>query len=225
MSLFRVDPETPFQGPHQNQAVVTGGAEPEAATIAVILIHGRGASAESMLRFAEEFQQKDIHYRALQAKGHTWYPRSFLAPKEINEPGITSGLQAIHDQITVLNEQGMPASNIVLLGFSQGACLTTEFVARHPKRYGAVVGLSGGLIGDEIHPEAYTGSLEHTPVFLGCSDRDPHIPQERVDTTEAVFRQLHAEVTKRIYKGMGHTVNKDEIETIRELLTNLKTKK
>ena len=218
MSLFRVDPDNSFDGPHQGTDVITGGVSPKDAGLAMILIHGRGASAQSMMMFSEEFERTDIHYRALQAKGHSWYPRSFMAPSEMNEPGISSGLQAIHDQIRLIEGEGLGADKIVLLGFSQGACLTTEFAARHPQRYGGIVGLSGGLIGETVDPGRYSGSLEKTPVFLGCSDRDPHIPKERVDQTEQVFRQLEANVTKRIYEGMGHTVNRDEISRINDLL-------
>lgn len=221
MSLFRVDPENPFSGPHQNQEIATGGTGLDKAEMAMILIHGRGASAQSMLMFADEFDTNNIHYRAIQAKGHTWYPRSFMAPREMNQPGIKSGLQAIYDQIDTLNEAGIPTPNIVLLGFSQGACLTTEFAARHPQQYGGIVGLSGGLIGDQIVPQNYRGSMEQTPVFLGCSDRDPHIPQERVDLTENVFKKLGANVSKKIYVGMGHTVSQDEIEHVNRILASL----
>lgn len=221
MSLFRVDPEKPFNGPHQNQKIATAGAGIDEAEIAMLLVHGRGASAQSMLLFADEFERTDIHYRALQASGHSWYPRSFMAPKQMNEPGISSGLQAIYDQLEELHECGIPTGNIVLLGFSQGACLATEFAARHPRRFGGVVGFSGGLIGQEVDPKNYSGSMEQTPVFLGCSDRDPHIPKERVDETEQIFKQLEASVTKRIYEGMGHTVNQDEIDFVRDLLLEI----
>jgi phospholipase/carboxylesterase len=121
--LFRINPEHPFQGPHQNQPTATAGPSPEQAGIAMILVHGRGASAESMLLFAEEFERDDVHYRALQASGHTWYPQSFLAPKEQNQPGINSGLQGIYDQIQSLSEAGITTDKIILLGFSQG-CLS-----------------------------------------------------------------------------------------------------
>jgi phospholipase/carboxylesterase len=218
MTLFRVDQEKPFNGPHQNQTVATGGVEIEHAKIAMILIHGRGASAQSMLMFSDELDADNIHYRAIQAKGHTWYPRSFIAPKEMNQPGIKSGLQAINNQISALNKAGIPTKKIMLLGFSQGACLTTEFAARHPRRYAGIIGLSGGLIGDEVDPQKYKGSMEQTPVFLGCSDRDPHIPQQRVDLTEEVFQKLGANITKKIYVGMGHTVNQDEIAHIQNMI-------
>ncbi len=221
MLLFRVDPDNPFSGPHQNQQIVTGGVDIDEAKIAMILIHGRGASAQSMLMFADEFEEDNIHYRAIQAKGHTWYPRSFMAPREMNQPGIKSGLQVIYDQIVDLNNKGIPTNKIVLLGFSQGACLTTEFAARHPQRYGGIIGFSGGLIGENVNTQNYQGSMEQTPVFLGCSDRDPHIPQERVDLTEEVFRKIGANVTKKIYVGMGHTVNQDEIDHVNQILSSL----
>lgn len=221
MTLFRIDSDRPFHGPHQNQSVATAGAKEQQAEGAVLLVHGRGASSQSMLLFADELGGDRIHYCALQASGHTWYPQSFLAPKEQNQPGINSGLQAIFDQIKRLNEAGIPTDKIILLGFSQGACLASEFAARHPQRFGGVVALSGGLIGPEIHPEDYEGSFEDTPVFLGCSDRDPHIPQERVDETEQVFLQLGADVIKKIYKGMGHTVNQDEINAVQQIIASL----
>lgn len=219
MSLFRVDLQKPFDGPHQGQPVATAGADPGDAAAAMILVHGRGASADSMLMFANEFNHNDIHYRAPQARNHTWYPRSFMAPKDMNEPGISSGLQAISDIISNLNEEGIPTEKIVLLGFSQGACLATEFAARHPQRYGGIAGLSGGLIGESVEAENYSGSLEDVPVFLGCSDSDPHIPEKRVHETAEVFQALNCDLTKRIYPDMGHTVNRDEINHINDILS------
>lgn len=221
MPLFRIDPENPFHGPHQGKPVAKAGASPDEADAAMILVHGRGASAQSILMFADEFERNDIHYLAIQADRNTWYPNSFLAPKEQNEPGISSGLQAISDQITSLNKDGIPIERIVLLGFSQGACLASEFAARHPKRYGGLVALSGGLIGSEVDAGNYTGSFEETPVFMGCSDRDPHIPQIRVDKTAEILRSLGAKVTKKIYPGMGHTVNEDEIANVKQMLDKL----
>lgn len=221
MSLFRVDPENPFHGPHQGKPVSKAGAPLEDAAAAMILVHGRGASADSMLLFADEFERSDIHYRAIQADRHTWYPNSFLAPKEQNQPGISSGLQAIYDEIKIINKAGIDTANIVLLGFSQGACLSSEFAARHPQKYGGLVALSGGLIGPEIDSENYSGSFEGTPVFMGCSDYDPHIPQERVHETADILESLGAQVTKKIYPGMGHTVNQDEIEHVKQMLDNL----
>lgn len=221
MSLFKVNPQQPIDGPHQKQPHATAGPDAASAEVAMILVHGRGASADNMLLFADEFNRADIHYRAIQAKGHTWYPRSFLAPIEMNEPGISSGLQAIYEHLSDLNEAGIPTDRIILLGFSQGACLATEFAARHPQKYGGVIGLSGGLIGEEVDPQNYSGSLENTPTFLGCSDRDPHIPKERVEHTAEIFEGLGADLTKKIYEGMGHTVIPDEIQHINRILNTI----
>lgn len=216
--MFRADSTSNFQGPHQNQPTATGGASKTVAKGAMILVHGRGASAESILTFANEFNAPEFHYVAPQASGYQWYPNSFLAPTEQNEPGLSSGLQVIYDIIRDLEDSGIPENKIILLGFSQGACLVSEFVARHPTKYGGLAALSGGLIGDAISAENYSGSLEHTPVFLGCSNIDPHIPKERVDESETILSGLGADVTKRIYKGMGHTVNEDEIREVTNLI-------
>ena len=221
MSLFRVDPLAPFDGPHQKLSPKTYGAPLSRAKAAMILVHGRGATAGSMFPLADEFAQPDVHYVAPQASNHTWYPYSFLAPTKNNEPGISSGLQRLHEILTGLSEEGMDPVRIMLLGFSQGACLAAEFAARHPQKLGGVVAFSGGLIGPDIDESIYTGSMEQTPVFLGCSDVDPHIPKERVDRTEEIFGKLNANVTKRIYKGMGHTINEDEIKAVRGMMANV----
>jgi len=221
MSLFRVDSDNPFHGPHQGKPVSKAGASPEEADVAMILVHGRGASADSMLLFADEFDRSNIHYRAIQADRHTWYPNSFLAPREQNQPGISSGLQAIYDELKTLNESGIATKKIMLLGFSQGACLSSEFAARHPQRFGGLAILSGGLIGPEVSLDNYSGSFEGTPFFMGCSDYDPHIPQERVHDTAKILEALGADVTKKIYPGMGHTVNEDEIGHVRQMLDKL----
>jgi predicted esterase len=221
MELFRVDKENPFKGPHQNQKTASGGIDLAEADSAMIMIHGRGASAESIISLANEFEhQNKIAFIALQASGFTWYPYSFLAPTEKNQPGLNSGLQAISDLIVEIEKEGISKEKIFLLGFSQGACLATEFVARHPEKYAGIIGLSGGLIGDIIDPSVYSGDLEGTPIFLGCSNVDPHIPKERVDETESVFEKLKGKVTKKIYPGMGHLVNEDEIAHIQQLLNS-----
>lgn len=219
--MFKVDSNKPFNGPHQKHQPQTHGASVDEAEAAVILVHGRGATPESMFPLADELGQSNVHYVALQADNHTWYPYSFLAPTDKNQPGISSGLQLIHDTIHELDEGGIPFDQIMLLGFSQGACLSTEFVARHPQKMGGVVAYSGGLIGPEVDTKKYDGSVENTPVFLGCSDSDPHIPKERVDETEAVFEKLNARVTKRIYPNMPHTVNEDEIDFVREMVDEM----
>lgn len=221
MEIFRVDKEKPFKGPHQNQKTALGGVDLSDAKFAIIMIHGRGASAESIIGLGNEFETKGkVAFLAPQASGFTWYPYSFLAPTEKNQQGLNSGLQAISDLVDQIEKKGIPKENIFLLGFSQGACLATEFVARHPGKYAGVIGLSGGLIGEKINPSVYTGDLEGTPVFLGCSDIDPHIPKERVDETEAVFEKLGGSVTKKIYPGMGHLVNEDEILEIQRVLNS-----
>lgn len=221
MSLFRVDPDQPFSGPHQELPQAEHGASLSAAKAAMIMVHGRGATAQSMFPLADEFAQPDFYYAAPQAENHTWYPHSFLAPKEQNKPGISSGIQALYDVLKNITAAGIPAEKIILLGFSQGACLATEFAARHPHKLGGVVAFSGGLIGPDIDVSNYTGSMKQTPVFLGCSDVDPHIPKERVDETENVFEKLNAAVNKKIYRGMGHTVNEDEIKTVRGMMADV----
>lgn len=219
--MFRANSEEPFKGPHQNSNIATAGVSPEDADLAMVMIHGRGASAESIITLANEFDTGNIHYRAPQASQHTWYPYSFLQPTERNEPGLSSGLQIIFDIISDLENEGISKEKIILLGFSQGACLATEFVARHPAKYGGLVALSGGLIGETVDPENYEGALEGTPYFVGCSDVDPHIPVERVDESVKVLKKLGADVTKKIYPGMGHTVNQDEIDHIKEIISSL----
>jgi predicted esterase len=184
----------------------------------MILLHGRGASAEDILGLAHELQLNDIAYLAPRAAGRTWYPYSFLAPIAQNEPGITSALGVISRLIEDARANGVDARHIAILGFSQGACLTLEYAARHAARYAGVFGLSGGLIGPPGTVHDYAGSLDGTPVFLGCSDVDAHIPLERVRESADVFRRMHANVDERIYEGMGHTVNKDEIDAIKSVL-------
>ena len=184
----------------------------------MILLHGRGASAEDILGIADELRLNDIAYLAPQAAGHTWYPLSFLAPIAQNEPGISSAFGVISGLIGAARKDGVDARRIAILGFSQGACLTLEYAARHATRYAGVFGLSGGLIGPPGTAREYAGSLEETPVFLGCSDVDAHIPLARVRESADVFRRLRANVDERIYERMGHTVNEDEIAAITAIL-------
>ena len=207
-----------LQDPHAAEPVLTLGPPPERARIAMILAHGRGASAEDILGLAAELHLDDVAFLAPQAAEHTWYPYSFLTPMEKNEPGLSSGLGVLDRLVASLGKQGLPPERIGFLGFSQGACLSLEYAARHARRYAAVIGLSGGLIGPPGTPRDYPGSSAGTPVFVGCSDIDPHIPLERVQETAEVFRQLGANVDERIYRGMGHTVNSDELSAIAGIL-------
>ncbi|MBP6470606.1 MAG: dienelactone hydrolase family protein [Chloroflexi bacterium] len=207
--------------PHQKQPVLHTGAPLAKAKAAMILVHGRGATAESILTLAPEFDQPDWAYLAPQAAGNTWYPYSFLAPMAHNEPGITSGLTAVSDVLATITRAGIPPEKVALLGFSQGACLALEFAARRAQRYGAVIGLSGGLIGPDGTPRDYEGWLGETAVFLGCSDVDFHIPQKRVAESAEVFQKLGGAVTMRLYPGMGHTINQDELDVVRALLQGI----
>jgi phospholipase/carboxylesterase len=205
-------------GPHQDQPLLDHGAPLADAAAALILLHGRGASARGILSLADALDVPEVAYLAPQAAGRSWYPESFTAPIEDNEPHLGSALQVVGDTIAHAVEAGLTEEQVLLVGFSQGACLATEYTVRHPQRYGGVAGLSGGLIGPEAPAVDVDGTLDGTPVFLGCSDQDPYIPLERVRETADVFRRLGASVTERIYDGMGHTTNEDELRHIRELL-------
>lgn len=204
--------------PHAGQPILASGPQLADARLVAVLIHGRGASAEDILSLTQQLRVKDIAYLAPQAANDSWYPYTFLAPLDRNEPGLTSALGVVSSLVREAGTQGVTTDRIVLMGFSQGACLSLEFAARHAHRYAAVIGLSGGLIGPPGTPRDYRGSLDGTPVFLGCSDVDPHIPLERVHETAEVFRRMGATVDERIYPRMGHTVNRDELDAIDALL-------
>ena len=184
------------------------------ANTAGILIHGRGATAQSILGLKEQIENKDIYYIAPQAETREWYPNSFLNPINDNQPELDQALETVEECIEQLQEEGFEIEDIFLLGFSQGACLVTEYAARNPKKFKAIIGLSGGLIGPEGTKFEYSGDLENTPVFLGCSENDPHIPKSRVDETEEALGGLNAEVEKRIYEGTFHGIVEDEINWI-----------
>lgn len=208
------------QQPHQDMPVIFAGEELSDAKASMILIHGRGAAAESIITLKDEFNIPGFAYAAPQANNYSWYPYSFLFPVEENEPGISSGLKVINDLIDKISSSILK-EKIILLGFSQGACLTLEYAARNPQKFGGVIGLSGGLIGDKINSRLYSGSMEGTAVFLGCSDTDPHIPLDRVNKTKEVFKNLNAEVEERIYPSSGHSVNQDEINFVKDLMNSL----
>ena len=210
--------------PHNTSGVLTDGAELSQAKAAMIMIHGRGASAESILELSHSFQFDDVSFIAPPASGFTWYPFSFLSPVERNEPGISSGLQRITEIVDYVGSKGISPQKIMLLGFSQGACLALEWTARNARNISAVFGLSGGLIGHEVTPGNYQGSLENTTVFLGCSDVDIHIPKERVLESRDVFTTMNAAVTMRTYPNLPHTVNQDEIDFIISHIERVVTK-
>jgi phospholipase/carboxylesterase len=208
--------------PHRGRAVLQAGADPTEARAAMIMLHGRGADAADIIALSRIIGIDGMAYLAPEAAGHTWYPYSFLAPVEQNEPGRTSALGVIAQLVSdVENTGNIGPDRVALLGFSQGACLALEFAARNPRRYGGIFALSGGLIGETVSPQDYSGSLVDTPVFLGCSDVDPHIPLTRVKESSAIMEALGADVTERIYPGMGHTVIEDEIAHVRRITATM----
>lgn len=211
------------RGPHQGQPVHVAGVPLEQARAAVVMLHGRGGSADDILSLAPLLGDTDLVYLAPQAAHHTWYPLSFLAPIASNEPDLSSGMQAIEDVLARIAAVGIPLERTVLVGFSQGACLVTEFVARYARRYGGLASLSGGIIGPDDTPRDYSGSLDGTPVFFGCSDIDPHIPAGRVKLSDEIIRRLGGNVTTRLYPGMGHLINQDELVIVRAMLEPLRT--
>lgn len=206
---------------HQGQPVLATGAPLEQAKAVMIMVHGRGASAQDILSLAWEFNQPDFAYLAPQAAGYQWYPNRFMEPIASNEPWLSSALTVIDDLLAHVEAAHFPLEKVLLLGFSQGACLATEYAARHARRYGGLVGYSGGLIGPKGIPRDYPGSFADTPVFLGCSDVDPHIPKERVLETAEVLKRMGADVTTRLYPNMEHTINQDEIDFVRDMMESL----
>jgi len=198
--------------------VLATGAPLERARAAVVMVHGRGGTPEDILGLAQEFGQSDIAYLAPQADGHTWYPYSFLAPMPQNEPHLTNALATVDAVVKQLGAQGFASERVGLIGFSQGGCLALEYAARNATRYAAVAGLSAGLIGPPGTPRDYAGTFDGTPVFLGCSDIDSHIPLERVHESRDVLSRMGASVTERIYPRMGHTINADEVAAVTQML-------
>jgi predicted esterase len=207
------------QDPHANPPILQAGAPINEARIVAILLHGRGASAQDILTLSEEFSARDVAYLAPQAAGNTWYPYSFLMPIEQNEPSLSSALKVIQELLASLAQKDFPPNRVALMGFSQGACLTLEFAARHAQRYAVIAAFSGGLIGPPGVARNYSGSFDGTRVFMGCSDVDPHIPVERVHESADVFTRMGATVDKRIYPHMEHTINEAEIDAVDALLT------
>jgi predicted esterase len=193
----------------------------EDARVAVVLLHGRGAAPEDVLYIAHEVDPGGVAFLAPEAAGETWYPQSFFSPLEANQPYLDSGLRRVAGLVAEIGEAGIPIERTVLMGFSQGACLGLEYACRNARRYGGLVGLSGSLIGPDDTPRDYDGSLEGTPVFLGCSEADLFVPLQRVRLTGEIFRRMGAEVDERIYPGMSHLVNQDELDALGEMLRRL----
>ena len=203
--------------PHKEMPVLEAGEKLGKARAAMILAHGRGATAADIMTIAAEVIHPGFAYLAPQAAGNAWYPNPFTAPIESNEPYLSSALEVLETLLARVAET-IPAERVILLGFSQGACLTLEFAARHARRFGGVIGLSGGMIGPDGTPRDYPSDFEGTPAFLGCSDVDPHIRKDRVLEAAGVYKRMGAQVTARLYPGMGHTVNQDEIESVRAIV-------
>lgn len=208
-------------GYHSGQPVLVAGKPPVEAKAAMILLHGRGATAQSILLLAAELHHPDFVYLAPQARGNQWYPNRFMTPIAGNEPYLSAALAVVDGLVTHVGQAGIPPEKIVLAGFSQGACLALEYAGRHARRYGGVLGFSGGLIGPPGTAWEFSGSLEGTPVFLGCSDVDFHIPASRVEETADVLRRLGGDVTMRLYPGMDHTIVEDELEFARGMLSKM----
>jgi predicted esterase len=207
-----------FTGPHQGMPVRYGGSPVERAKGGMIMLHGRGAGAHDMLKLAEAFDEPQFFYAAPEAREQSWYPYDFADPVSDNEPGITSGLVVIDDMLKGLSALALPPEQIILFGFSQGACLVLEYAARNPRRYGGVVALSGCLLGPGDEPHDFEGSLEDTPVFLGSGEGDPHFPAQRVTAAADALTSLGAEMTMRLYPEPGHAVNDDEIRRIKGMI-------
>lgn len=202
---------------HQKN-IVTAGKELNKENKVLIMLHGRGSSAEDILSLSSYLEVNDFALLAPQATNNTWYPYSFLVPPAQNEPWLTSSITLLNDLLNDIYSKGIPSDNIYFTGFSQGACLTLEFVTRNAKKYGGVVAFTGGLIGDKIYEENYQGDFQSTPIFIGTSDPDPHVPVKRAEATGNILKKMNASVTLKVYPNMGHTVSQDEIENANRLV-------
>jgi len=201
--------------------IIAAGRKIEQAQKVLIMVHGRGGNARDILSLSGHLQVNDFALLAPEATSYTWYPFSFLAPPQQNEPWLSSALALLREIINDINANGISSENIYLLGFSQGACLTLEFAARNATRFGGVVAFTGGLIGDKIYADNYKGDFNGTPIFIGTSDPDPHVPVARVNDTVAILKKMNANVAVKIYPNMGHTISKDEIDTVNEIIFTL----
>jgi phospholipase/carboxylesterase len=201
-----------------SKKIITAGKDITEASKVLLMIHGRGGSAQDILSLSSYLEVNDFALWAPQATNSTWYPYSFLAPPAQNEPWLSSALDLLKEVVEEIQGKGIAAENIYFLGFSQGACLTLEFVTRNATQYGGVVAFTGGLIGDRIYPDHYKGDFNGTPVFIGTSNPDPHVPVERVYATANILKNMNASVTEKVYDNMGHTINQDEINLANSLI-------
>jgi predicted esterase len=208
------------QDPHANVDIYSVGEPFEHAKVVVVLVHGRGASANSILGLAEHVGSPGVTFLAPDAAGGTWYPHSFLEPLNVNEPFLTSALNCVA-RVVEMAKARVGTDKVAIGGFSQGGCIALEFALRNPAKYGAIMGLSAGIIGPPGTVWNTHGNLDGTPVFLGCSDVDSHIPLARVHESKHALQRLGADVTERIYPGMAHMINDDEIDYIKGLISNL----
>jgi phospholipase/carboxylesterase len=203
--------------------IIAAGKELTAKSRVLIMLHGRGGSAEDILSLASHLQISEFSLLAPQATNNSWYPFSFLAPPPQNEPWLSSALNILSELVKELNTKGITSENIYFCGFSQGACLALEFITRNATRYGGAIAFTGGLIGDKIYNANYQGDFAGTPVFIGTSNPDPHVPIERVYATSNILKSMHADVVEKVYAGMGHTINQDEIDNANKHIFNLHT--
>ena len=206
---------------HAGGAVLQAGAPLDKADLAVVLLHGRGGSAEDILELGSAFHLPNVSYLAAQAEGHSWYPFSFLAPRESNEPYLSSALAKVEAVVQSLEQAGFGRERIVVAGFSQGACLATEFVAGHPARYGGLIAFTGGLIGPPGSLHTPVGELAGTPALLCSGDPDPHVPWLRVEESAAILGAMGAKVTTKRYPGRPHTITQEELELARNLILQI----
>lgn len=204
---------------HKKEIIVGGVPLPDASK-ALILLHGRGASAESMLSLSEHIDMPGTAFLAPQATNRSWYPYSFLAPPAENQPALDSALNVIDDLVKEIFDQGITLDNVYFLGFSQGACLSLEYAGRYAAGYGGVVAFTGGLIGDTVLKSNYIGNFKDTPILITTGDPDPHVPLSRVEESVEILDALNASVTLKVYKGRQHTIQTEEIELAQKLVFN-----
>jgi len=202
---------------HHKQ-IVTAGVPVEQATKAIIMLHGRGASAASIITLKDHLKLDGYAIFAPQATEHSWYPFSFMAPVANNQPALDSALGIIGDLVEDIKQQGIAQENIYFLGFSQGACLTLEYVTRNAGRYGGIIALTGGLIGEQLINANYKGDFNNTPILITTGDPDTHVPVSRVNESKTIIDALHASVTLKIYKGRMHTISADELQLANGIL-------